>query len=67
MSRIVFIEAHSLSDGGTAQITRLGHKYNFNRLYPDSRPPECHIGISLKEARDLCAEVLYSDVLETDI
>jgi hypothetical protein len=66
-SKVVTIERHPLSDGGAAEITRLGRTYNFNRTYDSlERAPDCEIGIPLRRARELLADTLRADVLEID-
>lgn len=66
-AKIVTIERHPMSDGGSAEITRLGRTYNFNRTYDSfERPPDCVIGIPLDRARELLADTLRADVLEIE-
>ncbi len=64
-AKVVTVERYRLSDGGTAEITRLGRTYNFNRTYDSfERPPDCEIGITLNRARELLADAVRGDVLE---
>ena len=66
MTRITELERHSLSDGGAARITRLGHTYNYSRVFPDDQPPETVVGISKGEAYRRLEDALRRDVLELD-
>jgi len=67
MKQIQVIEQHSLSNGDTVRVTKLGRSYSFNRLFhSDDEPPYCEIGISLKHALSLLAGALQQDVCEVE-
>ncbi len=64
--RIVELESHQLSDGGTARVTRLGRRYNYGRTFPDDRGLEMVTGVTKDEAYRLLGEALRRDVLDVD-
>ena len=67
MNKIQVIEQHSLSNGDTVRITKLGKTYNFNRLFVGGdEPPYCEFGINLKHALSLLAGALQQDVCEVE-
>ena len=67
MRKIQVVEQHSLSNGDTVRITKLGRSYNFNRLFHiNDEPPYCEIGIPLNHAMSLLAGALQQDVCEVD-
>jgi len=67
MKSIQVIEQHSLSNGDTVRITKLGRTYSFNRLFASNDElPYCEIGINLKHALSLLAGALQQDVCEVN-
>jgi hypothetical protein len=66
MKSIRYLERHSLSNGDTVMVTKLGHTYGFTRLFAEDQAPYCENGINLKHAMSLLAGALQQDVLEVD-
>ncbi len=65
-SRIQVIEQHSLANGDTVRITKLGRQYNFVRLFCEDQAPYMEQGLSLKQALSLLAGAIQQDVLEIE-
>ena len=66
VANIVTLEEHTLSDGSTVKVTKLGRTYSFHHLGGPMEAPESSIGITKEEAYRLLEEALRDDVLELD-
>jgi len=64
MKSIQVIEQHSLSNGDTVRIQKLGRTFGFVRLFCEDQAPYMEQGISLKKALSLVAGALQQDVCE---
>jgi len=52
---------------GRVEITKLGRKYQVNRMFDEHmKAPENTLNLTKKKAYDVAADVLMSDVCESD-
>jgi len=63
---IQVIEQHSLSNGDTVKVTKLGRDYSYVRLFCEDQAPYIETGINLKQAISLLAGAIQQDVSEVD-
>ncbi len=66
MTNIQVIEQHSLSNGDTVRIQKLGRQYSFVRLFCEDQAPYMEQGLNLKHALSLLAGAIQQDVLEVN-
>ncbi len=66
ISNIQIIEQHSLSNGDTLRVTKLGRQYSFVRLFCEDQAPYMEQGLNLKHALSLLAGAIQQDVCEVD-